>query len=70
MSELAGTADRVWLKTREMAAVLGMHPITLAKLKLGGYFRMNHHWRQVNPTAQRSHLRWHRERTLKRMNAS
>lgn len=70
MSDLTGTDDRVWLKTAEMAAVLEMHPMTLSKLKLGGYFRKNHHWRLVNPTSQRSPLRWHRERTLKRMHAS
>lgn len=62
-------ADPVWLSTDAMARTLGMHHITLLKLKLSGYFTENRHWRKLNPTSRRSHLRWHRERTLLKMNA-
>lgn len=68
MSELTA-AKQVWVNTKAMAAALGIHPITLNKLKLRGYFVENRHWRPANPMATRSQLRWHMERTLTRMHA-
>jgi hypothetical protein len=58
-----------WLTSEEMARLLGMHYVTLRKLKQAGYFTENRHFRRLNPTKDRSHLRWHRQRTLERMRA-
>lgn len=63
-------ADQLWLSTAQMAKLLAMHPITLNKLKLRGFFTEGRHWRKLNPLSTRSKLRWHRERTLLRMNAT
>jgi hypothetical protein len=68
MSELT-IANDTWVGTKVMAAALGIHPITLNRLKLRGYFVENRHWRPANPLAPKSHLRWHKQRTLVRMNA-
>jgi hypothetical protein len=58
-----------WLPTAGMAEVLGMHPVSLLRLKLNGHFTENRHFRRLNPTMKRSHLRWHIQRTLERMRA-
>ena len=58
-----------WVNTQVMAHLLGMHPMTLRKMQWDGYFTENRHWRKLNPTSKRSHIRWHLQRTQLRMNA-
>jgi hypothetical protein len=56
-----------WLNTRAMAKALAIHPVTLLKLKLSGRFTENRHFRKLDPSKSRSHLRWNTRRTLERM---
>ena len=57
------------LDTRRMADLLGVHRVTLQRMKATGFFRTNHHFRKANPTAPRSNTVWHQQRVLMRMNA-
>jgi hypothetical protein len=34
-----------WICTRQMAALLSLHRVTLQRLKAAGYFRQGHHFR-------------------------
>ncbi|MCP9793280.1 DNA-binding protein [Vulcanococcus limneticus] len=52
-----------------MASSLGIHRVTLQRLKQSGYFRDGHHFRKANPLAPRSNTVWHQQRVLIRMNA-
>lgn len=65
-----GVQESAWISTKEMARALAMHPVTLTKLKLRGYFTEERHWRKLNPLSSHTPLRWHRERTLLRMKAT
>ncbi len=62
-------SEILWVTTKEMAGALRMHVNSLSRLKQAGFFTENRHYRLLNPTSQRSHLRWHLERTLVRMKA-
>ena len=58
-----------WVCTRQMAAQLCIHRVTLQRLKSGGYFRHGHHYRKANPLSPRSNTVWHQQRVLMRMQA-
>ena len=58
-----------WVSTRQMATELGVHRVTLQRLKSAGYFRTGHHFRKANPLAPRSNTVWHQQRVLIRMDA-
>ena len=62
--------EAVWIKTAAMAAELGCHRQTLARLKAKGFFTEGHHYRKINPTAPRGDFIWHRARVLLRMGAT
>ena len=66
---LKQVADKVWVKTKAMAAELGCHPSTLLNLKKSGYLREGQHWRKIDPTAPRGNFVWHHTRTLIKMGA-
>ncbi len=53
-----------------MATELGVHRVTLQRLKSAGYFRSGHHYRKANPLAPRSNTVWHQQRVLMRMDAA
>ena len=55
--------------TRQMAAQLSLHRVTLQRLKSAGYFRQGHHFRKANPLAPRSNTLWHQQRVLVRLQA-
>ena len=40
-----------WICTRQMTAQLGVHRVTLQRLKSAGYFRSGHHFRKANPSS-------------------
>ncbi len=56
-----------WLRTREMAAELGMHRITLMRMKSVGYFVEGRHWRRKNPMMEKSDLLWNVDRIFIKM---
>ncbi|CAK6690140.1 hypothetical protein MNNICLKF_00761 [Synechococcus sp. CBW1107] len=58
-----------WICTRQMAAQLSLHRVTLQRLKSAGYFRQGHHFRKANPLAPRSNTLWHQQRVLMRLQA-
>ena len=58
-----------WICTRQMAAQLSLHRVTLQRLKAAGYFRQGHHFRKANPLAPRSNTLWHQHRVLMRLQA-
>ena len=58
-----------WVSTRQMATELGIHRVTLQRLKSAGYFRTGHHFRKANPLAPWSNTVWHQQRVLIRMDA-
>jgi len=45
---MSASASR-WISTRQMATELGVHRVTLQRLKSAGYFRSGHHYRKANP---------------------
>jgi hypothetical protein len=53
-----------------MAAHLGVHRVTLQRLKSAGYFRPGHHYRKANQIAPRSNTVWQLQRVLIRMDAA
>ena len=59
-----------WISTRQMSTELGVHRVTLQRLKSAGYFRSGHHFRKANPLAPRSNTVWHQQGVLMRMNAA
>jgi len=61
--------ESLWLPTRQMASLLGIHRVTLQRLKTAGYFRRDHHFRKVNPLAPRSNTLWHAQRVQMRLGA-
>ncbi len=66
---MTSTVPSLWVGTRAMASSLGIHRVTLQRLKQSGYFRDGHHFRKANPLAPRSNTVWHQQRVLIRMNA-
>lgn len=60
-----------WIKTKQMAQVLGCSRETLSRLKSAGYFKegRNGHYRKINPLAPRGDFVWHETRTKLRMDA-
>ena len=46
-----------WICTRQMAAQLSLHRVTLQRLKSAGYFRQGHHFRKANPLAPQGCLK-------------
>jgi len=67
---MSPTPQSQWICTRRMAAHLGVHRVTLQRLKSAGYFRPGHHYRKANPIAPRSNTVWHLQRVLLRMDAA
>ena len=61
--------ESAWVKTKEMASLLGVHRNTLGNLKTSGYFLEGEHYRKSNPTSPRGHFLWHRNRVLLKMDA-
>jgi hypothetical protein len=66
---MSATAESQWICTRQMAAQLSVHRVTLQRLKSAGYFRSGHHYRKANPLAPRSNILWHQQRVLIRLKA-
>lgn len=58
-----------WVKTREMASMLGVTRNTLVEWKRVGYMLEGDHWRKANPLSPRSDLLWHRERVKEKVGA-
>jgi hypothetical protein len=63
------TPPSLWVSTQHMAAWLGVHRVTLQRLKKGGFFRCGHHFRNANPLAPRSNTVWHQQRVLLRIDS-
>jgi hypothetical protein len=66
---MSATEESQWICTRQMAAQLSVHRVTLQRLKSAGYFRSGHHYRKANPLAPRSNILWHQQRVLIRLKA-
>jgi len=66
---MSATTESQWICTRQMAAQLSVHRVTLQRLKSAGYFRSGHHYRKANPLAPRSNILWHQQRVLIRLKA-
>lgn len=62
-------AEKLWIKTAEMAELLGVHRNTLSRLKAAGYFTEGQHYRKSNPLSPRGCFVWHQQRVMMRMNA-
>jgi hypothetical protein len=67
--DMTTPTSRQWICTQQMAFELGVHRVTLQRLKAAGYFRSGHHFRKANPLAPRSNTVWHQQRVLMRMEA-
>ena len=52
-----------WLTTKEIATALDINPNSPKRIKTAGLFVEGTHFRKMNPTKQRSRLRWHLDRT-------
>lgn len=61
--------EKVWIDTRVMAEMLGVHRKTLTRLKQSGYFTEGEHYRKKNPLAPRSDFTWHQTKVLLKMDA-
>ncbi|MFM7674494.1 MAG: DNA-binding protein [Synechococcus sp.] len=66
---MSSTPPALWVSTRHMAELLGIHRVTLQRLKNGGFFRSGHHFRKANPLAPRSNTVWHQQRVLLRVDS-
>ena len=49
-----------------MAGELGIHRVTLMRIKSAGYVREGFHYQKKNPTAPRGDFLWHRHRTAEK----
>ena len=61
------TQTALWISTRRMAELLGVHRVTLQRMKSGGYFKAGHHFRKANPLSARSNTLWNSQRVLLRI---
>ena len=64
---MSTTTPGLWVSTQHMAELLGVHRVTLQRLKKGGFFRGGHHFRMANPLAPRSNTVWHQQGVLLRV---
>lgn len=62
--------DKVWIDTRIMAGLLGVHRKTLTRLKQSGYFIEGEHYRKKNPLSPRGDFTWHQVKVLLKMDAT
>ena len=53
-----------WMRTRELAAYLGVHRNTLGNMLRAGLLREGVHRRKINPLAPRGEFLWNQEAVL------
>ena len=53
-----------WMRTRELAAYLGIHRNTLGNMLRSGLLREGVHRRKINPLAPRGEFLWNQEAVL------
>jgi hypothetical protein len=49
-----------WISNTEMSKYIGVHPNTLYRMRLKGYFSKGIHWRYKDPLNKDSHKVWRR----------
>ena len=55
-----------WVPTKEMSELLGIHRVTLLRIKSSGYVREGFHFAKKNPASPRGDFLWHRHRTMEK----